>query len=131
MYWTCNSIYNLWSYCGLVDAKIWASDKDLPVTPFTLKHQRLRFLSWKKINLMLFLETFWNLGNFFVTFPICSLATFANASVTFWKKITSQVPATSLISRASWCFSLLNKKVKKLDLHFSKFKKKCPLNHFF
>ena len=23
---------NLWSYCGLVDAKIRASDKDLPVT---------------------------------------------------------------------------------------------------
>ena len=31
MYWTCNSMSNLLSYCGLVDAKIWASDKDLPV----------------------------------------------------------------------------------------------------
>ena len=31
MYWTCNSISNLSSYCGLVDAKMWASDKDLPV----------------------------------------------------------------------------------------------------
>ena len=31
MYWTCNSMNNLWSYCGLVDAKIRASDKDLPV----------------------------------------------------------------------------------------------------
>ena len=32
MYWTCNSINNLSSYCaGLVDAKIKASDKDLPV----------------------------------------------------------------------------------------------------
>ena len=31
MYWTCNSINNLSSYCGLVDAKIRASDKDLPV----------------------------------------------------------------------------------------------------
>ena len=28
---TCNSINNLLSYCGLVDAKIRASDKDLPV----------------------------------------------------------------------------------------------------
>ena len=28
MYWTCNSMS---SYCGLVDAKIRASDKDLPV----------------------------------------------------------------------------------------------------
>ena len=31
MYWTCNSMNNLSSYCGLVDAKISASDKDLPV----------------------------------------------------------------------------------------------------
>ena len=31
MYWTCNSMNNLSSYCGLVDAKIKASDKDLPV----------------------------------------------------------------------------------------------------
>ena len=31
MYWTCNSMKNMSSYCGLVDAKIRASDKDLPV----------------------------------------------------------------------------------------------------
>ena len=31
MYWTCNSMSNLSSYCGLIDAKIRASDKDLPV----------------------------------------------------------------------------------------------------
>ena len=31
MYWTCNSMNNLSSYYGLVDAKIEASDKDLPV----------------------------------------------------------------------------------------------------
>ena len=31
MYWSCNSTSNLLSYCGLVDAKIIASDKDLPV----------------------------------------------------------------------------------------------------
>ena len=31
MYWTCNSINNLLSYCGTVNAKIRASDKDLPV----------------------------------------------------------------------------------------------------
>ena len=29
MYWTCNSMNNLSSYCGLVDAKIRSSDKDL------------------------------------------------------------------------------------------------------
>ena len=32
MYWTCNSMSNLLSYCGLVDAKIRASDKYLPVS---------------------------------------------------------------------------------------------------
>ena len=31
IYWICNSMKNLSSYCGLVDAKIRASDKDLPV----------------------------------------------------------------------------------------------------
>ena len=32
MYWTCNSINNLLSYCELVDARISASEKDLPVS---------------------------------------------------------------------------------------------------
>ena len=36
MYWTCNSMNNLSSYCGLVDAKIRASDKDLPVHKSTM-----------------------------------------------------------------------------------------------
>ena len=31
MHWTCNSMNNILSYCGLVDAKISASEKDLPV----------------------------------------------------------------------------------------------------
>ena len=31
MYWTCNSMNNLSSYCGLVNARISASDIDLPV----------------------------------------------------------------------------------------------------
>ena len=31
MYWSRNSMNNLLSYCGLVDEKIRASDKDLPV----------------------------------------------------------------------------------------------------
>ena len=32
MYWTGNSMNNLLWYCGLVDTRISASDKDLPVT---------------------------------------------------------------------------------------------------
>ena len=32
MFWTRNSMNNLSSYCGLVDTRIRASDKDLPVT---------------------------------------------------------------------------------------------------
>ena len=32
IYWTHNSLNNLSSYCWLVEAKIRASDKDLPVT---------------------------------------------------------------------------------------------------
>ena len=37
MYGTCNSMSNLLSYCGLIDAKIRASDKDLPVYPNTFR----------------------------------------------------------------------------------------------
>ena len=43
MYWTCNSMNNLSSYCGLVDAKIRASDKDLPVG----QDQRKIKMGWK------------------------------------------------------------------------------------
>ena len=32
MYWTCNSMNNLLSYCGLVDTRISASKKDLPLS---------------------------------------------------------------------------------------------------
>ena len=32
MYWTGNSMNNLLSYCGLVDARISGSEKDLPVS---------------------------------------------------------------------------------------------------
>ena len=34
MYWTRNSMHNLFSYCGLVDTRISASEKDLPVKQF-------------------------------------------------------------------------------------------------
>jgi len=36
MYYACNSMNNLPSYCGLADAKIRASDKDLPLLAFFL-----------------------------------------------------------------------------------------------
>jgi hypothetical protein len=38
-YWTCNSINNLSSYCGLVDARIGASEKDLHKTPLIGAHR--------------------------------------------------------------------------------------------
>ena len=44
MYCTYNSMNNLSSYCGLVDAKIRASDKDLPV-------RSLYFSDWLKVHL--------------------------------------------------------------------------------
>ena len=49
MYWTCNSINNLSSYCGLVDAKIRASDKDLPVQALLLALQQLTRNSSRKL----------------------------------------------------------------------------------
>ena len=37
MYWTGKSMNNLLSYCGLVDVRINASDKDLPVIYLNIK----------------------------------------------------------------------------------------------
>ena len=47
MYWTWNSINNLSTYCGLVDAKIRASDKDLPVQKQFLESCWSFLKSWK------------------------------------------------------------------------------------
>ena len=41
-YWTCNSMNTMSSYCGLVDAKIRASDKDLPVLKYGFCTKSLR-----------------------------------------------------------------------------------------
>ena len=49
IYWTCNSINNLSSYCGLVDAKIRASDKDLK---FIYSEKATKF--WEIFTFLLF-----------------------------------------------------------------------------
>ena len=45
MYWTHNLMNNLMSYCGLVAARISASDKDLPVTLRTIFHLLRKYWS--------------------------------------------------------------------------------------
>ena len=45
MYWTCNPMNDILSYCGLVDARIRASDKDLPVF-MTLPKSSYAFTNW-------------------------------------------------------------------------------------
>ena len=52
MYWTCNSMSNLLSYYGLVDARWSASEKDLPL--LTWKHLTLKRVS-KQSFIFLFL----------------------------------------------------------------------------
>ena len=48
MYWTRDSMNNLLSYCGLVDAKISASEKDLPVNGNQMRYtQSSAKLDWK------------------------------------------------------------------------------------
>ena len=49
MYWTCKSMDNLSSYCGLVETKIRASDKDLPVICIRIRLAQLIFFvaSWR------------------------------------------------------------------------------------
>ena len=49
IYWTCNSMNNLSSYCWLVDAKIRASDKDLPVNKMKNLTKKREYINEKKI----------------------------------------------------------------------------------
>ena len=54
MYWTCSSINNLLSYCGLVDGRISASEKDLPVPKYVFQQQQQNFQKlndWKLISI--------------------------------------------------------------------------------
>ena len=57
LYFSCNSMNNLSSYCGLTDARMWASEKGLPVHRFfrlsgldfrKLFQTHFANLSWKK-----------------------------------------------------------------------------------
>ena len=70
MYWTCKSMNNLLTYCGLVDPRISASDKDLPVLWciffLLIIFQKFKFLCSKTI--------------LKVNFPRCLSANFKN----FW-----------------------------------------------
>jgi hypothetical protein len=60
MYWTRNSMNNLLSYCGLVDAKIRASDKDLTVESsfYSIQYQ---YWIWK-----IYHEQVWAIFTFFI-----------------------------------------------------------------
>ena len=54
MYWTRNSMNNLLSYCGLVDGRISASEKDLPVPKYVFQQQQQNFQKlndWKLISI--------------------------------------------------------------------------------
>ena len=54
MYWTGKSVNNLLSYCGLVDGRISASEKDLPVPKYVFQQQQQNFQKlndWKLISI--------------------------------------------------------------------------------
>ena len=85
MYLTFNSINNLSSYCGLVDAKIRASDKDLPVaasippTKGVPKAPMLAMLkhSFRKVSRQLSRHTF--------TLPLMSISSLFSISSRSWR----------------------------------------------
>ena len=54
---------NLSSYCGLVDAKIRASDKDLPVHPLHTVRKLKKWKVWKKCSKRLVRENMRKAGN--------------------------------------------------------------------
>ena len=64
MNWTCNSINNLLSYCGLIDAKIRASEKDLPVV---------------------MIKTVWQILNIYALHAITGNGNDANQLKSIWK----------------------------------------------
>ena len=67
MYWTCRSMNNLFSYCGLVDARIRVSNKDLPVGIY----QKVASLArWR---LLSFWGTSWFESDSFQSFTLGSL----------------------------------------------------------
>ena len=70
MYWNCNSMNNLFSYCGLVNGKIRAADKDLPV-----QYQKILI---RKVN---------GSGNNFVKWVITTIKIrhLKKCFLTFWK----------------------------------------------
>ena len=47
MYWNGNSMYNLSSYCALIDLRMSASEKDLPVTlKFIVQNILTNLIQW-------------------------------------------------------------------------------------
>ena len=77
MYWTCYSINNLSSYCGLVDAKIRASDKDLPVQVLFGPGAFCQFIFWW---IHYYSSYFHRKGN-------CQNAPLCNGVKSFWRSI--------------------------------------------
>ena len=87
MYWTCNSMNNLLSYCGLVDTKIRSSDKDLPEKVFQPK----RRINVKILRIMVHTspkkkKTAKNLSKIIVTIPIIHIQ--ESHKVPYWNMMT-------------------------------------------
>ena len=73
-YWTCNSMNNLSSYCGLVDAKMRASDKDLPVpNPLRFTYQNLKSYKSHYLNCDNSGTLHWNTSTITFHAVVCSL----------------------------------------------------------
>ena len=63
MYWTGKSMNNILSYCGLVDARISASDKDLPVNKWKKGNAKRYNASWP---MFIFLELLFSVAGLWI-----------------------------------------------------------------
>ena len=105
-YWICNSMNNLLSYCGLVDARISASEKDLPV------QVQQRLIGTFKLTLTEVLKSWaWDYYNQF--FAICNKNCTNTAKTKLLWELSSEL--TGLLSHKG-----SEKKISKLKDFFFK-----------
>ena len=92
MYWTGKLMNNLLSYCGLVDVRINAPDKDLPVTICGIKH----FL---KVNFEFMKE----ICNMSISLKIACTSEANSAYHNYWHRLSWQACTLSLDVRKNAC----------------------------
>ena len=109
MYWTRNSMNNLLSYCGLVDARIRAYDKDLPVQKkSTMIVQSLFLSSATSVVILLKPGVIWSIINVWCM-KITNQKNAHSAIDDFLQKLYWKNMLCDLIIRKEFCAMIVEK----------------------